>query len=153
MQFNLFAPEFYPPSHGVWHVTIDCSWTQIWRKNRKHIEFNITHYVCRTYLARQTIWLRSSKGIKSDFTSSYIRNIINEFQRSADTGSTKWRSPNRKQLYLTLYNRWTRGSNGYIQVFRVARLNWFIADGLTRLEIHENPTWPTKLDGIISSSA
>ena len=28
------------------------------------IEFNITHYVCRTYLARQTIWLRSSKSIK-----------------------------------------------------------------------------------------
>ena len=95
-------------------------------ENRKHLEFNITHYVCRTYLARQTLWLRNSNDFKRDFTSPYIGNIINEFQTSADTGSTKWRSPNRKQLYLAFYNRWARGSNGYTQVFRVTRLNGLI---------------------------
>ena len=97
-------------------------------ENRKHIEFNITHYVCRSYLARQRLWLRNSNDFKRDFTGTYIGNIINEFQTSADTGSTKWRSPNRKQLYITLYNRYTRGSNGYTQVFGVARHDDIIAD-------------------------
>ena len=41
---------------------------------------------------------------------------------STDIGNARWRPSNRKQLYITLYNSYTRGSNGYTLVFWVARL-------------------------------
>ena len=47
-------------------------------ENRKHIEFNITHYLCRIYLGRQIKYLRNSNDFKRDFASPYISNIINE---------------------------------------------------------------------------
>ena len=39
-----------------------------------------------------------------------------------DTVNARCRPSNRKKLYITLYNRYTRGSNGYTLVFWVARL-------------------------------
>ena len=47
---------------------------------------------------------------------------------STDTGNARWRPSNRKQLYITFYNRYTRGSNGYTWVFWVARQDRLIAD-------------------------
>lgn len=48
--------------------------------------------------------------------------VTDDVPTSTDAGNTRWRSPNRKWLYFTFYNRWTSNYNDTL-VFGEAELN------------------------------
>jgi hypothetical protein len=89
MQFDFFASEFHLSSQGVQHETIILVLNTNKAEKPEALEFNITHYLCRTYLGPLMKYLRNSNDLLANFAVLYVINITDEIRISADVGSTK----------------------------------------------------------------